>query len=531
MILVACAVLPLLVLLVADGFSDRNTTIATAIQRFQLQATLAAERQSRIFDDAEIVLNNFRTTPGVDVGGGTACEQAAVRLANANSQFMTIGVTQPDGLITCHNILRNRQMFNDAPLIRAIVDQGIDELTVGDLFIGRVTKRPTIVAAMPLRKGEPRSGVVFAAIDLDKFSHIADLSAVGDADSAVVLDALTGKIIGGSGQSRSMVGTVLDNPALLQALRAKSDGVGGDVSLFGQDDVFAFTPLKVGGLSRLMIVVGGTRRVILAESNQDAGIRMAVALGVSGLALFAAWLIGIRGLAAPIGRLTRTAERIGAGELAARASIAPWQAQELKLLGGTLNGMAERLSVATEQLEDLANRDPLTSLANRRRFDAAVAMECRRSARDGLPLSLLIIDIDAFKAFNDLYGHLAGDEVLRQVGEALRDCARRSGDLAARYGGEEFVLILPNTSEAVCRIAAEAARAAIRELGVIHSGAPAGALTASVGAATAYGAEFVAPEVLFKHADDALYAAKAAGRDRCRFVVVPEVGVGAAKVA
>lgn len=174
----------------------------------------------------------------------------------------------------------------------------------------------------------------------------------------------------------------------------------------------------------------------------------------------------------------------------------------------------ERLRAANARLEELARVDALTGLANRRRFDEALAAECRRCARNQMPLSLILIDVDHFKMFNDRYGHPAGDATLRAVAHAVDGLARRPGDVAARYGGEELAVILPDTENMAAASIAERIRAAIRALGIDHADSAAGIVTASLGVATLYprhGAE-ESPE-LIKQADARLYEAKSRGRD------------------
>lgn len=174
--------------------------------------------------------------------------------------------------------------------------------------------------------------------------------------------------------------------------------------------------------------------------------------------------------------------------------------------------VTERIELARE-LERLATTDALTSLGNRRRFDERFSSEVARAARSGESLSLLMCDVDNFKAYNDRYGHPAGDACLAAVAKALDGVIRRPADLAARYGGEEFALVLPATGEDGAKNLAERVRAAVRELAIPHDANDGrGVVTVSVGVATVIGA-WTAVEIV-ELADRALYAAKAAGRDR-----------------
>jgi diguanylate cyclase (GGDEF)-like protein len=165
-------------------------------------------------------------------------------------------------------------------------------------------------------------------------------------------------------------------------------------------------------------------------------------------------------------------------------------------------------------LEQLLSTDALTGIANRRRFDAALAREWRRCARARAPLSLLMIDVDHFKAYNDRCGHQQGDACLRRVATLLSEAVGRPGDLVARYGGEEFVCLLPEIGQAGARAVATRLVAALHRAAIPHPASPLGArLTISIGVATA--AELSGdPAALFALADQLMYAAKHAGRNR-----------------
>ena len=185
-----------------------------------------------------------------------------------------------------------------------------------------------------------------------------------------------------------------------------------------------------------------------------------------------------------------------------------------------------RLRRANRRLSRLSSRDALTGIANRRRFDRALALEWRRAGRAETPLSLLMADIDFFKAYNDLHGHQQGDECLRLVAEALAGSLHRAGEMVARYGGEEFAVLLPATDAAQALQVAEMLRARVEGLCIPHGGSSAAAcITLSLGASTGLPRAGLRPRSLVERADRALYQAKRDGRNRVRAVAEDAAGI------
>lgn len=173
------------------------------------------------------------------------------------------------------------------------------------------------------------------------------------------------------------------------------------------------------------------------------------------------------------------------------------------------------LQSANVRLQELLLRDPLTDLANRRHFDDRKEVEFRRARRQGLPLAVLLCDVDHFKRYNDTYGHGQGDQCLRAVAQALRTAFARAGELAARIGGEEFAVLLPGLDHAGALAAAERARAAVAALAIPHAGSEvADHVTLSIGVAALDHSDPSHFDVMLHHADEALYRAKSAGRNR-----------------
>jgi len=180
---------------------------------------------------------------------------------------------------------------------------------------------------------------------------------------------------------------------------------------------------------------------------------------------------------------------------------------------GRLRAAKEAAEAANLKLAELSVTDGLTGIANRRRFDEIAAVEWARSVRTGNPLALLLLDVDQFKAFNDNYGHPAGDEVLKHVAKVLRENARRPSDFIARYGGEEFVVIATDTTADAALTMAESIRAGIEALALTHEFSVCGALTVSIGVAVATSGSHTTLECLIEMADTAMYKAKKAGRN------------------
>jgi diguanylate cyclase (GGDEF)-like protein len=177
------------------------------------------------------------------------------------------------------------------------------------------------------------------------------------------------------------------------------------------------------------------------------------------------------------------------------------------------------LQTLNQNLEELALQDGLTGLANRRQFDIALKNEFRRAVRDASPLALVMIDVDCFKQYNDIYGHPEGDECLRRISQVVKANQNRPGDLSARYGGEELVVLLSNTDMVGAVAVAEKIRHAIRDLKIEHSGNRGGLVTISAGVDAFVPTKRNTALELVEAADKALYAAKSGGRDRvCSYI-------------
>jgi diguanylate cyclase (GGDEF)-like protein len=193
--------------------------------------------------------------------------------------------------------------------------------------------------------------------------------------------------------------------------------------------------------------------------------------------------------------------------------------QALEARNEELSRLRLALETANQRLKRLVAVDALTGIANRRHFDRALDRELRRARRERQPLSLIFLDLDEFKRFNDNYGHTQGDEVLRRVALTLDETFRRGGDLVARYGGEEFAVVLPGVDARRAGLYAERLRRRVWRLAINNAASQVSdRITISAGVATAipHAPEFIdaTPDALLRAADQALYRAKCQGRNR-----------------
>lgn len=202
-------------------------------------------------------------------------------------------------------------------------------------------------------------------------------------------------------------------------------------------------------------------------------------------------------------------------ELHKQKKLFQLQAIELKEKVNELEETKKELQKVNKILEHLSSHDSLTGIPNRRNFDEVLEREWKRALRNQEELSVLLMDIDFFKNFNDLYGHVAGDNCLRLVGKAIKKSVRRPGDFVARYGGEEFVAVLPDTDRKGAFRLAESIRENVKSLGIIHKDSQVSdTITISIGISNATPKDVFTLETFIHEADYALYESKKNGKDK-----------------
>ena len=327
-------------------------------------------------------------------------------------------------------------------------------------------------------------GVMLASIDLLFFDRYYKQFDVGD-DGAILLALSDGTMLDRLPFRPGLVGTNLSKGPLFAEIR-RSNG-SGHVHIVSQiDGIERLTAFHQLDGFPAYVVVAFSKNEVLGNWVTDSIIN-----GVGAVLLIVALVL--------IGRRLI-------------AQLRQRQADQLQLIESQA-----QLELLNQKLDGLASEDALTKLANRRAFDRVIRDEVKRVDRSGGPLSLIMVDVDRFKAYNDYYGHPKGDACLRAIAGQITACTNRPGDFAARLGGEEFVILLPSTDLDGALAIAENLRIAIRALGLEHPSSAKGVVTVSMGIGVLVAGRGDATwEALVEQADKALYAAKENGRDSIR---------------
>ncbi|WP_353148715.1 sensor domain-containing diguanylate cyclase [Pollutimonas bauzanensis] len=325
------------------------------------------------------------------------------------------------------------------------------------------------------------AGVALATLDLNYFLELYNTLEIGK-DGLVNLLLKDGTILVRRPFNDREVGLNVSQGALFtDHLNVSQEGIATSYSVVDKiQRILGFTHVKEYPLA---VVVGRDKQEILAGWRKESMISAAI---VSFFILLLAYL-GSRLIA-----------------------MMRYQLRVEK----NLRHAQESLVSANKALGLLAREDGLTGLANRREFDISLVAEFQRASRYASPVSLLMLDVDFFKQYNDYYGHGAGDECLKSVAQIIKAYANRPADLAARYGGEEFVVILPDTDVEGAFYIAEKMRGTIEEKQMVHAVTPNGVLTVSIGVAVMVPRDGDTPTMLTAAADKALYEAKKGGRNQ-----------------
>lgn len=499
---------------------NRARQIAAASEEFTNLTQHSADTQREVVSSVETML---KSAAYIRASGGIArsCEILRASLPTNLPWIRSIMLVSKDGLVQCSTLniqvglsIGDREYFRKAQETRGFV--------FSDYLFGKTNGRPMMMAAYPVAAINPEEdAVVVAGINIDWLSKIMTNLGGRPGISSVLVDS-TGVVIAAPADQTSMIGRPLDAVPLMAAVAEKALGSGaptGTLSFTASDGsrrALSFARIE-GTQSRLIVSIDEAR--VTAAINRE--IRTAyLQLGFVCLFVLLGALVGAEKLIInPIEVMTGTARRFGEGDWSARVARSRLPS-EFMPLARAFNAMAAQLSqrerelVATnDRLTVMASIDMLSGLANRRGFQSRLDFEWMRSQQYDSELSLLMIDVDHFKLYNDTYGHPEGDACLTRLGETLSNIAADTMGFAGRYGGEEFCLLLPNTGAPRALEIGEMVRASVQDLAIPHATSSHRTVTVSVGVAATLPNDTQRPGDLIEAADAALYAAKHRGRN------------------
>ena len=518
----------LAVLLVAPLMFDRVRSledtrarqIALASEEYANITLHSADTQREVISSVETMLKSaayIRASGGI----GRSCEILRASLPSNLPWIRSIMIASRDGLVQCSTLnkqvglnLSDREYFRKAQATRDFV--------FSDYLFGKTNGRPMMMAAYPVAAINPEEdSVVVAGINIDWLSKIMNNLGGRPGISSLLVDS-AGVVIAAPSDQASLIGRPLDSVPLMAAVAEKaltSDAPTGSLSFTASDGsrrTISFS--RISGTQSRLIVSIDEATVTAAISRE---IRTAyLQLGFVCLFVLLGALIGAEKLIIhPIEVMTGMARRFGEGDWSARVAGSRLPA-EFMPLARAFNAMAAQLSqrerelVATnDRLTVMASIDMLSGLANRRGFQSRLDFEWMKAQQYNAELSLLMIDVDHFKLYNDTYGHPEGDACLTRIGEALAGIAADTMGFAGRYGGEEFCLLLPNTGALKALEIGETVRATVQGLALPHVTSSYQTVTVSVGVAATLPSDSQSPGDLVEAADAALYAAKHRGRN------------------
>jgi diguanylate cyclase (GGDEF)-like protein len=501
--------------------TTRAKEIAAASQEFSNLAKHSADAQSEMISSVETMLKAAAYIRASAGGIGRSCDIMRASVPVNLPWIRSLSIVGGDGRVQCStlNVLVGLDFSDRAWFKKA---RETREFVFSDFLFAKSNNEPIVVAAYPVSAIDSGAdATIVATLHLDWMSKIMGNLGGRPGVSAVLVDS-TGTVLAAPPDQASMIGRSLDTLPLLSAIAEKSigsDQAEGSLSFVGADgSKRAINFARIAGTdSRLIVSIDEAK--VSAAINRD--IRTAylqlcfVCLFVLLGALIAAETLVIQ----PIRMMAAMAKRFGQGDWSVRVPSGRL-ASEFVPLARAFNAMAawlgqrERELVATnDRLTVIASIDMLSGLANRRGFQSRLDFEWLKAQQYTSELSLLMIDVDHFKMFNDTYGHPEGDVCLSRLGETLSGIAAETMGFAGRYGGEEFCLLLPNTCSARALEIGEMVRAAVLDLAMPHCTSSYEIVTVSVGVACTRPNDTLRPGDLIEAADAALYAAKHRGRN------------------
>jgi len=514
LVLALVAVVPLMVDRARRIETDRAERIAALSEDARALARQGAESQRELIIAVKSVVQVVARAYASLASSAETCSRFLADATSDAPWIAGLSIVGGNGRVICSTAPKTVGLdVTDRPYFQQALRE--KSFIVSAEAVGRAHGAVGMIAAVPTRGADGSiSGVITAGFELQWIDRIADEVARRRGALMLIVDR-AGTVLAAEPGDANWLRRKLDAPDLLHEMSARDDGL---AAVLGPDGIrrsFGFIRLPN---SNAFLAVGLDEFDMLRRVDREMRLAYLQFALIGTFVLFGVWFGGEHMIVRPLRALARMALHVGHGNLAVRTTHRRWAA-EFAPLTSALDAMAQRLTaredelrIANAHLDQLTRLDSLSGLTNRRGFDAKLDEEWAASARHGQPLALVMIDVDHFKAFNDRYGHVAGDMCLRTVAEALAAAARDAA-VVARYGGEEFALLFGRTPLTRALEIAERLRATVEELALTHQAAPLGHVTASIGVAALPAATGESAEVLVEAADAALYGAKRRGRN------------------
>ncbi|THD46702.1 MAG: diguanylate cyclase [Bradyrhizobium sp.] len=514
----------------------RTRQVAAVSVELKDLAQRSANTLREVISSVETILKSTAFIRASVGGAARSCDLLRASLPVNLPWIRSLSIAGGDGRVHCSTQstlvgqnLSDRDSFKKAQQTRDFV--------FSDFLLAKSDDTPIMIAAYPVSAiDDDADSVVVAGVDLNWVSKFISNLGGRPGISAVMVDS-AGVVLAAPEDQADVVGRALNTLPMLFPIAKRvvgsdqAEGASSFTAPDGSERTVDFSRIS-GTQSHLIVSVDEAK--VSADINRE--IRSAyLQLGLVCLfvllgALVAAEKLIIR----PIETIAAMAQRFGQGEWSARTARSRLPA-EFVPLARALNAMAAQLAererelIATnDRLTVMASIDMLSGLANRRGFQSRLDFEWMKAQQYHSELSLLMIDVDHFKLFNDTYGHPEGDACLSRLGETLAAIAAETMGFAGRYGGEEFCLLLPNTDASRALEIGELVRAAVQDLAMPHATSSHQAVTVSVGVASAMPNDSQHPGDLIEAADAALYAAKRQGRNAVVEHGLGEPGLGPA---
>jgi diguanylate cyclase (GGDEF)-like protein len=520
-VLALILVAPLMLERVRSLEDARGKQVTLASHEFSNLAQHSADTQREVISSVETMLKSAAYIRASVGGVGRSCDILRASLPAELPWIRTLLIVGKDGRVQCstNEIFVGVNLGDRAYFRKARESRG---LVFSDFLFARLTNRPVMMAAYPVSAiDEEADSVILAAVNLDWMSKIMSNLGGRPGVSAVLVDS-KGIVLAAPPDQASMIGHPMDAIPLLSAVAEKAMGseeAEGSLSFVAADGSRRLVNFaRIAGTQSRLILSIDEARVSAAINFEIRTAYLQLAL-VCLLVLIGALIAAEKLIVQPIEMLAAMAKRFGQGDWSVRAAHSRLPSEFVPLarafnaMAAQLGQRARELVATNDRLTVIASIDMLSGLANRRGFQSRLDFEWLKAQQHNSELSLLMIDVDHFKLFNDTYGHPEGDVCLGRLGETLAGIAAETMGFAGRYGGEEFCLLLPNTDSLRALEIGEMVRAAIQNIAMPHATSSYQTVTVSVGVACTKPNDTQRPGDLIEAADAALYAAKHRGRN------------------